>query len=341
MNTMKKVSLSDTRYDGFAFILDGIDPDAAVNRLNLDINVWIDGDRRGDIDFGLKIPVGARDAKLVMYAPYLLRDQDIQDLWSQIGNREIIHGIFDSNLVTDSSEDDEVVRVQYKGTSGCAEGQDNLSLIPFESDLYEKPTVVVRQTKGHFGSVITFNLKRITGGLTLDGSIYLRFRIPFSTLNDQFPTMRSYRGVFTSPSADCRLNMFIKVNEERHLPPSIRAGLHRQRTRIGKTYIILVADERWNVNSVRQPYRIRNLEEGLWEQYWPALKRRAQLPLCGPKYMVYQWEQLEAVGGIKGFSLLVSLNKTKVNAPSLLFYLFIFIAFDFFSELVIRLVFGS
>lgn len=338
---MKKISLSDTRYDGFAFILDGIDPDAAVNRLNLDINVWIDGDRKGDIDFGLKIPVGAREAKLVMYAPYLLRDQDIHDLWSQIGSREIIHGIFDSNLATDSSEDDEVIRVKYKGPSGHAEGQDNLSLIPFESDLHEGSTVGIRPTKGHFGSVITFNLKRITGGLTLDGSIYLRFRIPFSTLNDQFPTMRSYRGVFTSPSADCRLNMFIKVNEERHLPPSIRAGLHRQRTRIGKTYIILVADERWNVNSVRQPYRIRNLEEGLWEQYWPALKRRAQLPLGGPKYMVYQWELSEDGGGIKGFSLLVSLNKTKVNAPSLLFYLFIFIAFDFFSELVIRLVFGS
>ena len=340
-----------TQCNAFAFILERSDDIASTAEradntcpgkghpsIRLDINIWVSHDETADIDFGVTVPNRADISHLLVYIPYQITSQDFRDLQSLLQHNEIAHGIFDSDFKIETGTRFRTVYIHFcnedlRSTFAC------LPIAPSESAT-DEPTI--RPDTDGRGSIVEIDIRRARERIEERCDyLYFRFRMPYITWNDALAHIRDYREVISSPTIICDSTMLVGINESRQLPLSIRERLYNHVTVVEKVYIILVAEKSWSISSQLPPYRVRHLEEDIWNQYWlPASDNNTFFSNRKPEYLVYQWELPKLSNPEKGRSFLVGFSKKVISPRSIIFYLTVFFILNIISEFIVRCIFG-
>lgn len=339
-----------TQCNAFAFILEQSDntintaertdkscPDKSQPSIRLDINIWVSHDESADIDFGVTVPNRTDISRLLVYIPYQITSQDFRDLQSLLQHNEIAHGIFDSDFTIEAGTRFRTVYIHF-----CNEGlRSTFACLPIAPSELVSSEPAIRLDANGRGSIVEIDIQQAREEIEERcDHLYFRFRIPYITWNDALAHIRDYREVISSPTIICDSTMLVGINESRQLPLSIRERLYNHVTVVEKVYIILVAEKSWSISSQLPPYRVRHLEEGIWNQYWlPATDNNTFFSNRKPEYLVYQWELPKLSDPEKGRSFLVGFSKKVTNTRSITFYLMLFFILNIISEFIVRCIF--
>jgi hypothetical protein len=118
----------------------------------------------------------------------------------------------------------------------------------------------------------------------------------------------------------------IRINESRLLPEEItRIGVfHRQKLK--KAVVTLSVDENYELNDAGC-YRIRRLEENLYEDYLPKDYKCEDV-------ITYQWQQNREYNQQGQFNFYYNLSKNSVSKSSMFLYMLLLLAIGVFGNIL-------
>lgn len=296
-------------FGSFALFFDGGTVLFDNDRPSLDVNVWVRRDKDASIDFGIRIPFSAKVNTAYLFVPYEFTE-GIQDLHETLRDSELSCGIFNSETTMHIYGD----RRYFSISLPSRQNQNNREVF------YVVPTVVKEDqlvadccgvNSGNVGRLFAFDIEKMRLNLPQpDGSkLYFRFRIPFVPLTEALGhTMGFGPDSFSSPLVPHTLSCYVAVNESRQLPHSIGRQLESSRFAFDKRYIVFIAEEAWEIDSYPDPYRIRQLESGIWGKYWPEADKESLLG-GKRKYTVHQYNLKEG----RNATLYIKMSRYKVT----------------------------
>jgi hypothetical protein len=134
------------------------------------------------------------------------------------------------------------------------------------------------------------------------------------------------RDLLTTPVIFEKYGYSIRINESRLLPEEItRIGaFHRQKLK--KAVIVLSIDESYEVNDAGC-YRIRRLEENLYEGYLPENYRCEDV-------ITYQWQQNREYNFQGQFNFYYNIIKNSVSRGSMFLYMLLLTAIGVMGNLM-------
>lgn len=315
----KKKTIETRLYDGFAFYIDQPELQESVS-LSLDVNIWVDDKSGCYIDFGILLASYSDLRKLVIYIPFSVESQEINDLYDCLAEPGVAQAVFNDDLYAKNYG--KYIKLMDKN------GQINRIIMSIGSDF--SLTRLADNTVSQCDSGVTMRIspscpKELTA--EYKGQIYIRFRLPYKQLDQDMLTMRDYRGTVTTPFFRCNVASILALNERRNTPRCCW-GDSLEYWRVGTIHYAIVANDIWHIASNSAPYRVRTLERN-WSEYlpWQKIKESRRL-------LVYQYESLDA----EKTTLYTEYSKQVVNARSILFYCVALLFFGILSEILNRLL---
>ena len=132
--------------------------------------------------------------------------------------------------------------------------------------------------------------------------------------------------MITTPVISEKYGYSVRINESRLLPEEItRIGaFHRQK--LNKAVITLSIDENYELNDAGC-YRIRRLEENLYNDYLPASYQCEDV-------ITYQWNQTREYNLMGQFNFYYSITKDSVSKGSMLLYMILLFALGVLGDAV-------
>lgn len=286
--------------DGWAVWIDGDD------RSTVYLNEWINPKGKSYVDIGVRI-YGAKAANdLNIYAPFIIKENEIIDLSVELEDDDILRGLFNTNGIVDAERNEYISELKYDGRT--------VSLINLSKEFLKTEQVAE-------GTVITAALHKIQQYITSDEA-YIIFRIPHLTLDKIFAPQMNVRGsierlkeLISSPTVTQKYGYSIRINEARLLPAEINKieVLHQQRIR--KALITISIDEEYELND-SNCYRIRRLEEDLYRNYAPPGYTCSDV-------ITYQWVEERDKNMKAHFNFYFDIVHSKISQNSVALYLMI------------------
>ena len=182
------------------------------------------------------------------------------------------------------------------------------------------------------GTLITIDLEKLHPFLDNDEA-YFVWRMPHKTLDEIFRphvnvgnVLERLRDLLTTPVVSEKYGYSIRINESRLLPEEItRIGVfHRQKLK--KALITLSIDENYELND-SGCYRIRRLEENLYEAYLPEDYHREDV-------ITYQWNQNRDNNFQGQFNFYYSITRDSVSKGSMLLYMILLLVVGIISDAI-------
>jgi hypothetical protein len=138
------------------------------------------------------------------------------------------------------------------------------------------------------------------------------------------------RDLITTPVVSEKYGYSIRVNESRLLPEAItRIGaFHRQKLK--KAVITISIDENYEIND-SGCYRIRRLEENLYEKYLPKNYKNEDV-------INYQWHQTRDYNLQGQFNFYYNITKDSINSSSMSLYMILLLIIAVWGEMLADLV---
>ena len=299
---------------------------AVINRgsnsvpIDLSINLWADMDDASEIDFGLQVPIDPEVLGCFVFIPFDVNSAQIKDLSTLFEDADFNQLLFNRDCKTQTAAEGTLVT-----------GSGNLSnlVAPFST---ENGLVLNHLAEG---TLLSFTFAPFDDdALRGAKNRYVRFRVPYPLLDNALSGFDDLKEAITGPVVPFRSVSSIEINQIRGLPDSIVRKLTESKTVIRETHIAVIADRRWTISSTLSPYRVRLLENRLWDEYQPKLKTdRTFLHPEGCQRFVYQW----LIKG-NGRSLQLEFSRKRITILTLAFYLIILFFINLISEMLIRLV---
>lgn len=239
--------------DGWAFWVDGED----VSTIHL--NDWINPKGKNYIDIGLHIRGIQNTRGMKLYVPFQVSSDEIEDISLKMNTKNMLHAIFGVSGLIDYKKNVCTTELAYNGK---VLDLVHLSEIPFTCQSVSN------------GTLISVPFDTLHPYLDNDEA-YFFFRLPHKSLDEVFSPdhtveslLNRLESLLTSPLIMDRYVYSVRINEARMLPPEITAigAFHRQKLKKASVTIALPDDYEITETDC---YRIRRLEESLYQGYLP------------------------------------------------------------------------
>ena len=149
---------------------------------------------------------------------------------------------------------------------------------------------------------------------------YFIWRMPHKSINEIFKShadvekaMTRLRDLITTPIVSEKYSYSIRINESRLLPEEITKIGAFNRQKLKKAVVSLSINEDYELNDAGC-YRIRRLEEDLYEEYLPKDYKREDV-------ITYQWNQNRDNNYQGKFNFYYNISKDSVSRASMFLYL--------------------
>ena len=254
--------------DGWAVWVDGEDVSTVY------INDWLNPKGKSYVDIAIRIR-GAMSVKaLNVYIPFTVDEKEIEDVSLYFKDTKILQATFSAACIVDYLKNAHTSEIAYNGKT---------------MDIVHISTLAYQMKSLSEGTLISVDMENLRPFLDNDEA-YFVWRMPHKTLDDIFRhhvdvgnVLERLRDLITTPVVSEKYGYSVRINESRLLPEEItRIGMfHRQKLK--KAVITISVDENYELNDAGC-YRIRRLEENLYQEYLPADYQKEDV-------ITYQWNQ--------------------------------------------------
>ena len=297
--------------DGWAVWIDGDDTSTVY------INDWINPKGKSYVDLAIRIRGVKLCRFLHVYIPFAVLPEEIEDVSLLFKNMKILQATFNAACIIDYKKNEYTSEIAYNGKT-----VDIVHISALEYELIALPN----------GTLMHIDLEKLCPFLDNDEAYFL-WRLPHKSLDAIFETrvdvrnvMGRLRDLITTPVISEKYGYSIRINEARLLPEEItRIGaFHRQKLK--KATIVIYIDENYELND-SGCYRIRRLEDKLYENYFPENFQSEDI-------ITYQWNQNRDYD-LKGhFNFYFSITKDSVSKGSMLLYIAVLLMMGVLGDFV-------
>ena len=295
--------------DGWAVWVDGDDTSTVY------INDWLNPKGKSYVDIAIRIR-GIKTGKgLSVYVPFAVSSEEIEDVSLLFRNTKILQATFSAACIIDYKKNDHTSEIAYNGKT---------------VDIVHISTLDPKVERLSVGTLIRVDLGKLQPFLDNDEA-YFVWRMPHKTLDEIFmPHMDvgnmldRLRDLITTPVVSEKYGYSVRINESRLLPEEVtRIGaFHRQK--LNKAVITLSLNDNYELND-SGCYRIRRLEENLYEEYLPADYHREDV-------ITYQWNQNREDNFQGQFNFYYSITRESVSKGSMLLYMILLLSIGIFGD---------
>lgn len=297
--------------DGWAVWIDGDDISTVY------INDWLNPKGMSYVDMAVRIR-GIKSSKaLHIYVPFAVSKDEIEDVSLRFNDTKILQATFSAVCIVDYMKNAHTSEIAYNGKT---------------VDIVHISTLDYGVEMLTDGTLINIDIAAIQQFLDNDEGYFI-WRMPHKSLNDIFrPRMNvgnslsRLRDLLTTPVVSEKYGYSVRVNESRLLPEEItRIGaFHRQKLK--KAVITISIDENYELNDLGC-YRIRRLEENLYEDYLPQGYARGDV-------ITYQWNQNREYNLQGQFNFYYNITKDAISRASMFLYMFLLTAIGVIGNLI-------
>lgn len=297
--------------DGWAVWIDGDDTSTIY------INDWLNPKGKNYVDLAIRIR-GVKESKsLCVYVPFSVSYNEIEDLSLSFDDKKILQATFSAACIVDYKKNKHTSEIAYNGKT---------------IDVVHISTLELKVEPLSAGTLIRIELQELQPYLDNDEAYFI-WRMNHKSLDMIFKprvdvgnAMERLRDLITTPVVSEKYGYSIRINESRLLPEEItRIGtFHRQKLK--KAVITISIDESYEVNDAGC-YRIRRLEENLYQNYLPK-----DYP-C-EDVITYQWNQTRENNLHGQFNFYYSIMRNSVSRGSMLMYMILLLAVGVIGNLL-------
>ena len=297
--------------DGWAVWVDGDDTSTVY------INDWLNPKGKSYVDMAIRIRGVQISKSLHVYVPFTLAEEEIEDVSLLFHDTKILQATFSAACIVDYKKNPHTSEIAYNGKT---------------VDIVHISTLEHETKQLSEGTLITVDLEKLHPFLDNDEA-YFVWRMPHKTLDEIFRphvnvgnVLERLRDLLTTPVVSEKYGYSIRINESRLLPEEItRIGVfHRQKLK--KAVITLSIDENYELND-SGCYRIRRLEENLYEAYLPEDYHREDV-------ITYQWNQNRDNNFQGQFNFYYSITRDSVSKGSMLLYMILLLVVGIISDAI-------
>ena len=297
--------------DGWAIWVDGDDTSTVY------INDWLNPKGKSYVDIAIRIR-GVKNVKsLNVYVPFRVVEEEITDVSLRFRDTKILQATFSAACIIDYKKNTHTSEIAYNGKT-----VDIVHISTLEHD-----TKLLSE-----GTLIRVDLEQLHPFLDNDEA-YFVWRMPHKTLDEIFKhhvdvgnVLERLRDLITTPVVSEKYGYSIRINEARLLPEEItRIGaFHRQK--LNKAVITIAVDENYELNDAGC-YRIRRLEENLYQAYLPSDYNTEDI-------ITYQWNQNRDNNFQGQFNFYYSITRDSVSKGSMLLYMILLLSIGVIGDAI-------
>ena len=297
--------------DGWAVWVDGEDTSTVY------INDWLNPKGRSYVDVAVRIR-GVKSSKaLSVYVPFAVSSEEIEDVSLHFSNTKILQATFSAACIVDFKKNEHASEIAYNGKT--------VDIVHISSLSYGITLLAE-------GTLISIDIEKLQPFLDNDEAYFI-WRMPHKSLDEIFKNrvnvgniVDRLRDLITTPVVSEKYGYSVRVNESRLLPEEItRIGaFHRQKLK--KTVVTLSVDESYEIND-GSCYRIRRLEENLYEGYLPNGYKCEDI-------ITYQWNQNRENNHQGQFNFYYNLTKNSVSKSSMFLYMVMLLAIGIIGNIL-------
>ena len=284
--------------DGWAVWIDGEDTST------IHINDWLNPKGKSYVDIAIHIRGIKSSKSLNVYVPFPVLDEEIEDVSLSFGDTKILQAIFSAACIVDYRKNQHTSEIAYNGKT---------------VDIVHISTMNFKAESLSNGTLIRVDLQELQPYLDNDEAYFI-WRMPHKSLDAIFKprvdvgnVIERLRDLITTPVVSEKYGYLIRINESRLLPEEItRIGMfHRQKLK--KAVITISLDENYEMNDAGC-YRIRRLEENLYQAYLPSDYPTEDV-------ITYQWNQSRDDNFQGQFNFYYSITRDSISKGSMLLYM--------------------
>ena len=297
--------------DGWAVWVDGDDVSTVY------INDWLNPKGKSYIDIAVRIR-GVKNVKsLNVYVPFAVTREEVEDVSLLFQDTKILQATFSAACIVDFKKNAHTSEIAYNGKT---------------VDIVHISTMEYQIKMLSEGTLFIVDLVALQPFLDNDEA-YLVWRMPHKTLDEIFKpyvdvgnVLDRLRDLITTPVVSEKYGYSIRINESRLLPEEItRIGVfHRQKLK--KAVITISVDENYELNDAGC-YRIRRLEENLYQKYLPGDYQREDV-------ITYQWNQSREDNFQGQFNFYYSITRESVSKGSMLLYMILLLSIGVIGDAI-------
>ena len=297
--------------DGWAVWIDGEDTST------IHIDDWLNPMGKSYVDIAIHIR-GIKVCKsLNVYVPFPVLSEEIEDVSLSFGDTKILQAIFSAACIVDYKKNQHTSEIAYNGKT---------------VDIVHISTTTFKAEPLSSGTRIQVGLQELQPYLDNDEAYFI-WRMPHKSLDAIFKpyvdvgnAMERLRDLITTPVVSEKYGYSIRINETRLLPEEItRIGMfHRQK--LNKAAITISVDENYELNDAGC-YRIRRLEENLYQKYLPSDYRTEDV-------ISYQWNQNREDHFQGQFNFYFSITRESVSKGSMLLYMILLLTIGVIGDAI-------
>ena len=297
--------------DGWAVWIDGDDTSTVY------INDWVNPKGKSYVDLAVYVRGIKASNGLHVYTPFAVSCEEIEDVSLRFDNTKILQAIFSASCIVDYMKNAHTSEVAYNGKT---------------VDIVHISTLEYKLEPISDGTLISIDLKSLHPFIDNDEAYFI-WRMPHKTLDEIFRPKVSagnilarLRDLITTPVISEKYGYSIRINEARLLPEQIsRIGaFHRQKLK--KAVVTISVKEDYEINDLGC-YRIRRLEENLYESYLPHDYK------CD-NVITYQWQQNRDHNLQGHFNFYYNITKDTINGRSMTLYMIVLMALAVTGEML-------
>jgi hypothetical protein len=297
--------------DGWAVWIDGDDTSTVY------INDWLNPKGKSYVDVAVRIRGIQVSKTLHVYVPFEVSKQEIEDVSLLFRDTKILQATFSAACIVDYMKNEHTSEIAYNGKT---------------VDIVHIGTLDYRVERLADGTLITVDLDALQPFLDNDEG-YFMWRMPHKSLDRIFKprvnvgnALTRLRDLLTTPVVAEKYGYSVRVNESRLLPEEItRIGaFHRQKLK--KAVIVLSMDESYEINDAGC-YRIRRLEENLYQEYLPKKYKCEDV-------ITYQWQQNREYNLQGQFNFYYNISKNSISRGSMFLYMLLLTIIGIMSDIV-------
>ena len=297
--------------DGWAVWIDGDDTSTVY------LNDWIDPKGKSYVDLAIRIRGIKASAGLHVYVPFLMTADEIEDVSLLFRDTKILQATFSAACIVDYKKNEHTSEIAYNGKT---------------VDIVHISTLEYQMVTMSEGTLINLDLKTLQPYLD-NNEAYFIWRMPHKSLDEIFRAyvdvknaMGRLRDLITTPVVSEKYGYSIRINESRLLPEEItRIGaFHRQK--LNKAVITLSIDENYELNDAGC-YRIRRLEENLYNEYLPTSYQCEDV-------ITYQWNQNREDNFQGQFNFYYSITRDSISKGSMLLYMVLLLSIGVIGDML-------
>ena len=297
--------------DGWAVWVDGDDTSTVY------INDWINPKGKSYVDVAIRIRGVKLSKFLHVYVPFAVLTEEIEDVSLLFSDTKILQATFSAACIIDYKKNAYTSEIAYNGKT-----VDIVHISMLEYELVSLPE----------GTLLNIDLEKLQPFLANDEAYFI-WRMPHKTLDDIFKprvnvgnVLDRLRDLITTPVVSEKYGYSIRINEARLLPEEItRIGaFHRQK--LQKAAIVLFIDESYELND-GGCYRIRRLEEKLYQNYLPKDYQSEDV-------ITYQWNQNREHNFQGQFNFYYSITRDSISKGSMILYIILLLSIGVIGDFV-------